>query len=140
MTVAKLVRTMFVTRSLLVSSLLALVACTSSPTADPDQLVADGVAHTRYTERPEFGTLMLRVAGDRLYRLQSARAEDGEHRRRFVVETLGESVEDLTPAWRFPAAATTETSIAPNTQPSSMFTATPAATPGTSSTSRRRRE
>lgn len=109
MTVAKLVRTMFVTRSLLVSSLLALVACTSSPTADPDQLVADGVAHTRYTERPEFGTLMLRVAGDRLYLLQSARAEDGEHRRRFVVETLGESVEDLTPAWRYPADDTTET-------------------------------
>ena len=84
-------------------SLVSLVACERAPDVDPALVVTEGVAHTRYTPRPEFGTLALRVTADRVYRLQSVRLADGDHRRRFVVASLGDTSEDVTPLWAYPA-------------------------------------
>ena len=90
-------------------SLLVLVACGSTPSLDPVLTIERGAARSHTTERPDFGTLALRVTADRVHRLQASRTPDGEHRRRFIVEALGATAEEVTRLWAYPADDTTET-------------------------------
>ncbi|MBK8588897.1 MAG: hypothetical protein IPN77_07180 [Sandaracinaceae bacterium] len=96
-------------RPILALSLLVLVACGSTPSLDPVLTIERGAARSHTTERPDFGTLALRVTADRVHRLQASRTPDGEHRRRFIVEALGATAEDVTRLWAYPADDTTET-------------------------------
>lgn len=83
---------------------LFVLGCDDPPRVDA--ILTDGVLDARTVARPDFGTLSLRVVRDRLYRLQSARTVEGEHTRRFVVESLGASTSGAAPLWTYPATDT----------------------------------
>ena len=51
-------------RPILALSLLVLVACGSTPSLDPVLTIERGAARSHTTERPDFGTLALRVTAD----------------------------------------------------------------------------
>jgi hypothetical protein len=87
---------------------LALIACGGEGGRSPGAVLADA-PDMRTTARPSFGTLMLHVHEGRAYRLQSARTETGDHRRRFVVEALEEGALPLAVLWAYPADDEAET-------------------------------
>lgn len=89
------------------AAFVALVSCsTSSPPTPLDTIVATGADAVHTKARPTYGTLAVRVVGDRLHRLQAARSETGTFRRRFAVTAASDAPADEPPIWSYPADET----------------------------------
>jgi len=91
-----------VVRARTLASLL-VVAASCTPEATPPleplgPVVTEGVVDSKTEPRPTFGTLTVRIVGERLHRLQTSRSADGGMDRRFVVETLA----DAQCTWTYP--------------------------------------